>query len=162
MLEHAIDYGNTMREGIKRTTSWQPIITPIQILTIPIPVSHIPFEKFPQMARDEPVEITAGRYAEIKNWASEFGRPVRQRSVRQDTTKYNAGTLPLNAYRTPLQPGDLINLDNRLNEAENTENIDSEEQSNDSIQLTIQKRKKGKSKDRSEETSKEISNGHHF
>ena len=98
------------------------------------------------MARDEPVEITAGRYAEIKNWAAEFGRPVRQRSVRQDTTKYNAGTLPLNAYRTPLQPGDLINLDNRLNEAENTENIDSEEQSNDSIQSTIQKRKRAKAK----------------
>ena len=98
------------------------------------------------MARDEPVEITAGRYAEIKNWAAEFARPVRQRSVRQDTTKYNAETLPLNAYRTPLQPGDLINFDNRLNEAENTENIDSEEQSNDSIQLTIQKRKRAKAK----------------
>ena len=66
------------------------------------------------MARDEPVGITAGRYAEIKNWAAESGRLVRQRSVRQDTTKYNAGTLPLNAYRTPLQPGDLINLDNCL------------------------------------------------
>ena len=63
------------------------------------------------MARDEPVEITAGRYADIKNWAAEFGRPVRQRSVRQNTTKYNAGTLPLNAHRTPLQPGDLTNLD---------------------------------------------------
>ena len=146
MLEHAIDYGNTMREGIKRTTSWAAYYYTYPNSYYPVPVSHIPFEKFPQMARDEPVEITAGRYAEIKNWAAEFGPPVRQRSVRQDTTKYNAGTLPLNAHRTPLQPGDLINLDNRLNETENTENIDSEEQSNDSIQLTIQKRKMAKAK----------------
>ena len=98
-------------EGIKRRTSWTAYYYTHSNSYYPVPVSHIPFEKFPQMARDEPVEITAGRYAEIKNWAAEFGRPVRQRSVRQDTTKYNAGTLPFNAYRTPLQPGDLINLD---------------------------------------------------
>ena len=36
MLEHATDYVNTMREGIKKTRqAEQPIITPIQILTIP-------------------------------------------------------------------------------------------------------------------------------
>ena len=68
MLEHGIDYGNTMREGIKRTTSWAACYYTHPNSYYPLPFSHIPFEKFPQMARDEPVEITTGTYAEVKNW----------------------------------------------------------------------------------------------
>ena len=34
----------------------------------------------------------------MRNWAHENGKSVRQRTVRQETTKYKAGTLPLNMY----------------------------------------------------------------
>ena len=36
----------------------------------------------------------------MRNWANTQGKCVRQRTVRQETTKYKAGTLPLNMYQT--------------------------------------------------------------
>ena len=33
-------------------------------------------------------------------WATTNGKAVRQRSVREETTMFKAGTLPLNMYRT--------------------------------------------------------------
>ena len=155
----AIQWGRVSKEQ----QAGQPIIYTHPNSYYPVPVSHIPFEKFPLMARDEPVEITAGRYAEIKNWAAELesGRLVRQRSVRQDTTKYNAGTLPLNAYRTPLLPGDLINLDIRLMKHKTLRMLTVKRNLISQFSWPS-KTGKGKSKDRSEETSKEMANWHHF
>ena len=37
----------------------------------------------------------------MKEWAQEHGKPVRQRSARQETTKKKAGTLPLSMYKKP-------------------------------------------------------------
>ena len=36
-------------------------------------------------------------------WAANNGKAVRQRTVRQETTKLKAGTLPLNMYATSAQ-----------------------------------------------------------
>ena len=33
-------------------------------------------------------------------WAANNGKAIRQRTVRQETTKFKAGTLPLNMYAT--------------------------------------------------------------
>ena len=46
----------------------------------------------------------------MRDWANEYGRAVRQRSIRQETTKFKAGTLPLNMYRGEQQVGDAIEL----------------------------------------------------
>ncbi|CAC5398967.1 unnamed protein product [Mytilus coruscus] len=49
-----------------------------------------------------------------------YGKGVRQRSVRADTTKFNAGTLPLNMYQNNIPPKyasiDLSVTDIRINE----------------------------------------------
>ena len=37
-------------------------------------------------------------------------RAVRQRSVRQETTMFKAGTLPLNMYRTSDYPKDKVSF----------------------------------------------------
>ena len=37
-------------------------------------------------------------------WAANNGKAVRQRTVRQETTMFKAGTLPLNMYATSEQP----------------------------------------------------------
>ena len=44
----------------------------------------------------------------MKIWAAEYGKCVNQKSVRQETTQYKAGTLPLNMYQTRDIPRDRI------------------------------------------------------
>ena len=39
-----------------------------------------------------------------------MGKCVRQRTVRQETTKFKAGTLPLNMYETPVHRGERLNF----------------------------------------------------
>ena len=41
-------------------------------------------------------------------WAANNGKPIRQRTVRQETTKFKAGTLPLNLYATSAQSMEKI------------------------------------------------------
>ena len=43
-------------------------------------------------------------------WATTNGKAVRQRSVREETTMFKAGTLPLNMYRTSDYPKDKVSL----------------------------------------------------
>ena len=44
----------------------------------------------------------------MREWARENGKCVRQRTIRQETTKYKAGTLPLNMYATKEPVGDKV------------------------------------------------------
>ena len=41
-------------------------------------------------------------------WAANNGKAIRQRKVRQETTKFKAGTLPLNMYATSAQSTEKI------------------------------------------------------
>ncbi|PFX18899.1 hypothetical protein AWC38_SpisGene16698 [Stylophora pistillata] len=45
---------------------------------------------------------------QMREWASDKGRAVRQRSVRQETTKVKAGTLLLNMYRSSYTPAEKV------------------------------------------------------
>ena len=44
----------------------------------------------------------------MKEWARNNGKSVRQRTVRQETTKYKADTLPLNMYERKQPIGEKI------------------------------------------------------
>ena len=41
-------------------------------------------------------------------WAANNGKAIRQQTVRQETTKFKAGTLPLNMYATSAQSTEKI------------------------------------------------------
>ena len=43
-------------------------------------------------------------------WATNNGKAARQRSVRQETTTFKAGTLPLNMYRASDYPKDKVSF----------------------------------------------------
>ena len=45
---------------------------------------------------------------DMRNCAAANGKCVRQRTARQQTTMYNAGTLPLNMYETAACSGEKI------------------------------------------------------
>ena len=40
----------------------------------------------------------------MRKWAKDFGKSVHQRTVRQETTKFKAGTLHLNMYKQSAVP----------------------------------------------------------
>ena len=60
----------------------------------------------------------------MRNWAKSHGKCVRQRTVRQETTKYKAGTLPLNMYQTAVQRGERLEFVPVKNE-DNEEQLES-------------------------------------
>jgi len=47
-------------------------------------------------------------------WAANNGKAVRQRTVRQETTMFKSGTLPLNMYATSGQPEEKITMKRSL------------------------------------------------
>ena len=51
-------------------------------------------------------------------WATNNGKAARQRSVRQETTMFKAGTLPLNMYRTSDYPKDKVSFSHNTIEEE--------------------------------------------
>ena len=51
-------------------------------------------------------------------WATNNGKAARQRSVRQETTMFKAGTLPLNMYRTSDYPKDELSFSHNTIEEE--------------------------------------------
>ena len=51
-------------------------------------------------------------------WAATNRKAVRQRNVRQETTMFKAGTLPLNMYRSSDYPKDKVSFDTDMVEKE--------------------------------------------
>ena len=47
----------------------------------------------------------------MREWARNNGKTVRERTVRQETTKYKSGTLPLHMYQTEEQIGEKLQFD---------------------------------------------------
>ena len=47
----------------------------------------------------------------MREWARDNGKCVCQRTVRQETTKYKSGTLPLNMYQSEEQIGEKVKFD---------------------------------------------------
>ena len=54
----------------------------------------------------------------MREWARNNGKTMRQRTVRQETTKYKSGTLPLNMYKTEEEIGEKLEFDRASEERE--------------------------------------------
>ena len=50
----------------------------------------------PKMPQQSKMQMSIDNMETMRQWAREHGKYVRQRTVRQETTKYKAGILPLN------------------------------------------------------------------
>ena len=54
----------------------------------------------------------------MREWAASHGKAVRQKNMRQKTTKFKAGTLPLNMYRTTHLSSEKITSESTETELE--------------------------------------------
>lgn len=108
LLEYARDFGNSMKESLKRATNWSSYYFTHSQSYYPVPQTKVSLSDIPTIKR-LPVRPMAKKDQDtMRQWASEHGKAVRQLSVRQNNTKHKAGTLPLNMYRKELPVGDRV------------------------------------------------------
>ena len=136
MLEHSRDFASTVREGIKRTHPNGVFYYHTSESRGPEKTSYIdpkhnpqPLkQKFISFPRCPRIKMEKADIALMHDWANEVGKPVRQRSARQETTKKKCGTLPLGMY----QRKQTIN-DDVPDILENDENFNQNEEEEDQV-----------------------------
>ena len=86
------------------------------------------FAQLSYLEADQP--LTKEQEQVMREWANDHGCCVRQRSVRQETTMFKAGTLPLNMYqKQPVIPQERIILPHeRVVQPMDSENDESEDE----------------------------------
>lgn len=65
-----------------------------------------------------PKEMSQADQTLMREWAQEHGKAVWQQTVRQCTTKHNAGTLPLNMYEKELAIRERVTFKNAHQDSE--------------------------------------------
>ena len=141
LLEYSRDFGNNMKEPLKRATKWSAYYFTNPVSYYPIPQTKVPLRDIKTIKR-LPVQTMSKQDQEtMRQWASEHGKAVRQLSVRQNNTKHAAGTLPLNMYRKELPVGDRVTeepslADDQLSEydSDSSDNEDSSNNEEDAVE----------------------------
>ena len=106
VIDYARGFGNTAKEGLKRTTRWGAHYFTNKKSYYPVPSNSISFWDIPFLPPLPTVQMDDEDQERMREWARNNGKSVRQRTVRQETTKYKAGTLPLNMYERKQQIGE--------------------------------------------------------
>ena len=102
MLQYCRSFGNCVKESVKRLSSWSAFHFTHPRSWYPLPEGTIQFHEMPKMKPLPARELSLDDCQELTEFASVYGRAVRQRSVRQETTMAKAGTLPSACYETNL------------------------------------------------------------
>ena len=86
-------------------------------------LGFLPFSTNPTMSKPEKdSKVTRRQLAEM--WCEEFGQSVRQATVRNKSTKDNPGTLPINCYFVKPSEPQLLDFDNLLSMAPDSDEED--------------------------------------
>lgn len=107
-LHYARDFGTTALESAKRMTQWSAFYFTHSTSYYPVPSTQIHLQDFPRMLKQNLPVMSSADQDLMRNWANTHGKCVRQRTVRQETTKYKAGTLPLNIYQTAVHRAERL------------------------------------------------------
>ena len=104
-LEFAYLFAPTIRESLKQLTdiSFVYYTSPHSYYEVPDGMK-LSFRDLPSLSVPPSVEIAKDDQKLMRDWRDSFGKPVRQLTVRNQSTKDNVGNLPLFAYSTPDPP----------------------------------------------------------
>ena len=100
LLTLPLQFGSHILESAKRMARSSAYYFTQPSSYYPVPSSQIDWK---DLSRMEPLKspLMSPEDKELmRKWARDHGKCVRHRTVRQETTKYKAGTLPLNMYQT--------------------------------------------------------------
>ena len=97
-LQYATDFGTISKETLKRITKWGAKYSTLHPSSYyPVPQTGMSFKDVRFMTPLPPDELSKGEEQTMKDWLEHY-RPVRQRTVRSETTKGKAGALPRVMY----------------------------------------------------------------
>lgn len=96
-LQYATDFGTICKESLKRTTKWAAKYYTHPLSYYPVPQTGMSFRDVQFMTPLPSVALPKQEEETMKNWLENY-RPVRQRTVRSETTKDKAGALPPAVY----------------------------------------------------------------
>lgn len=117
VIEFAHLFGPTIQESLKQITH-----TGFKYYTSASSYYEVPdamectFRELPTIAFPSSVKMSKEDEKLMRDWRDSFGKPVRQRTVRNQTTKDNVGTLPLFAYTAdpptpkPIDFGEVLHV----------------------------------------------------
>lgn len=97
VLQYALDFGTISKESLKRITKWSAGYYTHPASYYPVPQSGMPFHAANFMTPLPRETISKEQERAMKEWMENY-RPVRQRTVRSETTKDKAGALPPAVY----------------------------------------------------------------
>ncbi|CAH3153446.1 unnamed protein product, partial [Porites lobata] len=93
VLQYATDFGTISKESLKRITKWGRKYFTHPSSYYPVPQTGMAFKDIQYMTPLPPDELSKREEETMKDWVENY-RPVRQRTVRSETTKDKAGALP--------------------------------------------------------------------
>ena len=106
-LQYARNLSNTVFAGLERSVNWGAYYFTLLRSYYPVPNLSMKFVDLPTMSHLEPRKsLTMEQQAAMLDWANSHGRCVCPRSVRQETTMFKVGTLPLSIYQNAPVPGE--------------------------------------------------------
>ena len=117
VIEFAHLFGPTIQESLKQIT-----YTGFKYYTSASSYYEVPdamectFRELPTIAFPSSVKMSKEDQKLMRDWRDSYGKPIRQRTVRNQTTKDNVGTLPLFAYTAapptpkPVDFGEVLHV----------------------------------------------------
>ena len=140
-LEYARNFGNAVKEGLKRTASWAAYYYTNSRSWYPLPDRAMTLSDIDLAIPSQPASLSKEDTCLMKEWAHAYGACVRQRTVRQETTMAKAGTLPSYLYQRQILPEQRVAFldgvfeDGALSEYDSSseEEINEEDEVNDDI-----------------------------
>ena len=115
VLDYAQDFSSTVTKSLKRMAFWSVYYHTHPKSYYPVPSNKMPLSQIPMLRPLKPKKMGKRDEALTRRWATEHGKVVRQRTVRQETTMYKAGTLPLSLYRQEMPKAQPLHQRNEVN-----------------------------------------------
>ena len=84
LLEYARDFGNNMKEPLKRATKWSAYYFTHANSYYPVPETKVALRDIPKIKPLPVRDMSKQDQDYMRQWASEHGKAVRQLSVRQN------------------------------------------------------------------------------
>ena len=101
-FNYSQDFGTIVKESLKRITKWAAKYFTHDRSYYPVPDTSMPLSALSTMALPAIQIVTKEDEAVMKDWMENY-RPVRQQTVRSETTKDKAGALPPAVYSQAKQ-----------------------------------------------------------
>ena len=130
-LQYCRDFGTIFRERVKRIVHWSTYYFTSDSSYYPVPTYNLPLDLVPIFPKPKTVSMQKDDVKLLYEWANTHGKCVRQRTVRQETTSYKCGTLPLNMYVSTSIEGTEVTF-NHIDEYDDSQSENETEETSSS------------------------------